>query len=78
MLYSVACSDLSYASEAESMLTQPVSWLLSACTSFQLVSSTAILVGYAVLVGWTLGVRALKGIRIRTSLISVLEYPVLV
>ena len=60
------------------MLTQPVSRLLSACTSFQPVSSTAILVGYAVLVGWTLGVRALKGIRIRTSLISVLEYPVLV
>jgi len=51
------------------MLAPPISWLISTCASFsRTASSTAILVGYAVLVGWTLGVATLKRIFITTSL----------
>src|SRR5437867_11220302 len=54
--------------EAASMLVQPTSRLIVACTDFfRTVISTVISVGYAALVRWRSGVAELKHIFIMTS-----------
>jgi NitT/TauT family transport system substrate-binding protein len=63
----VACSKIAYVSEAESMLAQSISRLIAACTSSShIASSAAILVGYAVRIGWRLNVAAPQRVSVTT------------